>query len=244
MKGMVGVGGAAARRHACVLVALACGGCIPGVLSVGEPDASSDGGLPPGPDAASGDASADGTIDTGMSVGPDTGPKGDSGTAGDSGATPDTGASDASDAASLPPNSVYCLGTTTFCDPTANSECCVTAYGQIMGNSNTFATATAVCEAIGGPNCGSYQSVGSSFSFNFPQTCGAGMDCPSSQYCCLAMPDAGPSPFVNAATCANATGCPAPGFFMCNSSADCPAGHACMPTADPFFSHLAPKSCQ
>ena len=220
------------------MLAVSLAACIPAALTVGG-DASPTGGdtaidgsdgsrqdstSNPG-DAGSDQIAADGAVDqaTGdVSPGPD-------------------GGSDASDAAPLPDGYIVCPSTTQQCDIAGGQECCLTVDGtQGSGDAGpTYSFSSAMCEALGGPNCGAFIGAGNTFSELFPVTCSTAGDCPAGSSCCVAV---GSDPtMIGSINCQ--AGC-AGGKTICRDNGDCPMPKTCQPETDPILVHLFGKDCQ
>jgi hypothetical protein len=231
--------GASSNRAALAAIPILLAACIPGVLTVGASDGGPSTGdsSSPGPDGAGGDSGN---------------PPGDAGAdqaavdassehAGDG--APGLDASvDSSDAGPLPDGYIQCPGTSVQCQAAGVGECCDTIYGTIASDGGyVYSLTMAVCEAVGGANCGSLEQTGGSFSENFPQTCSTVADCTSGTVCCVAFASGGIA-LGKGISCEPT--CPSPDRIICRTTADCTGGLTCQPETDSILSHVYARYCE
>ena len=185
--------GASSSRAAVAAIPVVLAACILGVLTVADhrrAHPSTTTPRHPGPDGAggdtsntSGDAGADHAAADASSEHP-----------GDGGPGVDASV-DSSDAGPLPDGYTQCPGTSVQCQAAGVGECCDTIYGTIAADGGyVYDLTLAVCEAVGGANCGSLEQVGGSFTENFPQTCSTVADCTTGTVCCVAFMQGGIAP--------------------------------------------------
>ncbi|HEY8087318.1 MAG TPA: hypothetical protein VIF09_05725 [Polyangiaceae bacterium] len=232
--------GARSNRAAVAAIPLLLAACIPGVLTVGASDGGPSTGdsSSPGPDGAGGDSS-----NPSGDAGADQASKDASGEhAGDSAQGVDAPAADSSDAGPLPDGYIQCPGTSVQCQVGGVGECCDTIYGSIASDGGyVYSLTMAVCEAVGGANCGSLEQVGPSFTENFPQTCSTVADCATGTACCVVF-NAGGIALGQGIGCASS--CPSPDRIICRTTADCTGGLTCKPETDSILSHVYARYCQ
>ncbi len=141
------------------------------------------------------------------------------------------------------PGFIRCGSTTTTCE-IATSECCLMVSGD-DSNGRAYSSSQARCQPIGGPNCGSYVSVGGSFTMVFPQRCAAASDCAAGTVCCAESGKADPlSTEIRDIVCLPLSTCNAKGRTLCTATNECPAPTSCLAESDPVLSHVFARDCR
>ncbi len=145
----------------------------------------------------------------------------------------------------VPPGRIACAGATITCE-VAVAQCCVTIVGEDSQAVRRVDVIQARCMDPGGPNCGAYSSVGSTFTASLAQTCARSADCGGTTPACCAQPLVGSDPYaktIGRIACSETSACKSGGRILCASQGDCPPTMTCTPETDPIRSRLYGSFC-